>query len=266
MPALGLGTWRMGEDSSRRQDEVATLQLALELGLRLIDTAEMYGEGKAEELIGEALAKRRDEIFLVSKVYPHNASQKGMPLACERSLRRLRTERLDLYLLHWPGKIPLNETVEAFQKLQEAGKIRYYGVSNFDVGELKELWKIPGGDRVGTNQVLYNLTRRGIEWELAPWMRKQRIPIMAYSPIEQARLLSNPQFVTLAKKWSMTAAQLALAWLLNHQDVIAIPKTSNPERLKENAGALKKTLSREQLNELDCVFRPPDGPRPLEML
>src|SRR5882762_5549948 len=254
IPALGLGTWRMSENPSLRDSEIATLHLALDLGANVIDTAEMYGEGRAEVLIGEALADRRDEVFLVSKVYPHHASKKGPPVACAQSLRRLRTDHLDLYLLHWRGDIPLAETMEAFHALQQAGKIRYYGVSNFDLSDLQELWKGPGGQGIATNQLLYNLTRRGIEWDLLPWLRKHRIPVMAYSPIEQARLLSHAKHADLAKSWGMTPAQLALAWLLAKDDIIAIPKTSHPDRLRENVGALNHTLTRAQLKELDRLF------------
>ena len=186
VPALGQGTWKMAGDRGRRAEEIATLRLGLDLGLTLIDTAEMYGEGAAEELVGEAIAGRRDEVFLVSKVYPHNASRQGAIAACERSLKRLGTDRLDLYLLHWRGSMPLAETVEAFAALQKAGKIRHYGVSNFDAGDMEELWGVPGGPAVATNQVLYNLVRRDTEWDLLPWCRRHRVPLMAYSPIEQS--------------------------------------------------------------------------------
>jgi aldehyde reductase len=190
--ALGQGTWRMGEDRAIRAEEIATLRFGLDLGLTLIDTAEMYGEGRAEELIGEALKGRRDEAFLVSKVYPHNASRQGAVAACERSWRRLGTDRLDLYLLHWRGNVPFAETMEAFMALQRAGKIRHYGVSNLDLADMQELWSVPGGSAIATNQLLYNLARRGIEWDLLPWLRAHRIPVMAYSPIEQAKLVHNP--------------------------------------------------------------------------
>ena len=193
VPALGIGTWRYGEDPAKRADEIATLRLALDLGVTLIDTAEMYGEGRSEELIGEAIADRRSEAFLVSKVYPHNATRKGAIAACERSLGRLRTDVLDLYLLHWRANVPLEETMEAFTELQEAGKIRFYGVSNLDLGDMQELWEQPGGQDVQTNQLLYNLSRRGIEWDLLPWLRKRKVPVMAYSPIEQARLVEESQ-------------------------------------------------------------------------
>jgi diketogulonate reductase-like aldo/keto reductase len=266
LPALGQGTWNMGDNRDTRAEEIATLQLGLDLGLRLIDTAEMYGEGRSEELIAEAIAGRRDEAFLVSKVYPHNASRKGAVAACERSLKRLRTDRLDLYLLHWRGNIAFGETLEAFMALQKAGKIRHYGVSNLDLDDMKEWTSLPGGGAVAANQLLYNLTRRGIEWDLLSWMREKRIPVMAYSPIEQARLARNPKLKDFAKRHGMTPAQAALAWLLAKDDVIAIPKTSHRERVRENCGALEHKLSAEHLAELDKLFPPPTAPVPLEML
>ncbi|MSQ70216.1 MAG: aldo/keto reductase [Betaproteobacteria bacterium] len=266
VPAFGMGTWEMGNRASARSEELATLRLGLELGATLIDTAEMYGEGLAEELVGEAIAGRRDEAFLVSKVYPHNATRRGAIAACERSLHRLRTDRLDLYLLHWRGEVPLAETFEAFDELQRAGKIRHYGVSNFDVGDMREAMALRRGQAVQTNQVLYNLTRRGIEWALLPWQRERRIPVMAYSPIEQGRLPGKRRLVAFARDCGMTPAQVALAWLLAKLDVIVIPKTSSRLRLKENLGALEHALSEEQLIELDRMFPPPGGPGPLEML
>jgi len=266
VPALGQGTWCMGENRAARAEEIATLRLGLDLGITLIDTAEMYGEGKAEELIGEAIAGRRDEAFLVSKTYPHNATRKGAVAACERSLRRLRTDRIDLYLLHWRGSVPLAETMEAFMALQKDGKIRHYGVSNLDLDDMQELGSVPGGKGVATDQLLYNLARRGIEWDLLPWLRKRHIPVMAYSPIERASLARNSKLADFARRHGMTPAQAALAWLLAKDDIIAIPKTAHRERLKENAGALELTLSSEPLAKLDNLFPPPKGPRPLEML
>ena len=266
VPAFGLGTWYLGENRATRAEESATLRLGLDLGATLIDTAEMYGEGLAEELIGEVVGGRRDEAFLVSKVYPHNASRRGAVAACERSLRRLRTDRLDLYLLHWRGTVPLAETMEAFIALQRAGKIRHYGVSNLDLTDMQELWSVPGGPAVQTDQLLYNLTRRGIEWDLLPWLRERRIPVMAYSPIEQARLVRNPKLADFARRHRMTPAQAALAWLLANDDVIVIPRTGRRERLRENLGALDHQLTKAQLAELDRLFPPPAGPRPLEML
>jgi diketogulonate reductase-like aldo/keto reductase len=266
VPALGMGTWNMGDRPAARAEEIATLRLGLDLGLRLIDTAEMYGEGLSEALIGEAIAGRRDEVFLVSKVYPHNATRRGIAAACERSLQRLGTDRLDLYLLHWRGSVPLEETVQGLQALQREGKIRHYGVSNLDLSDMEELWEVPGGDAVAVNQLLYNLSRRGIEWDLLPWLRERRVPVMAYSPIEQARLLRHPKLVGFARDCGMTPPQVALAWLLARDDIIAIPKTGHRERLKENVGALSHTLTAEQLAALDDIFPPPKGPRALEML
>ena len=266
VPAFGMGTWNLGDDPAARAEEIATLRLGLDLGARLIDTAEMYGDGRSEELIAAAIAGRRDEVFLVSKVYPHNASAKGAPAACERSLRRLKTDRIDLYLLHWRGSVPLAETLEAFMRLKEAGKIRHYGVSNLDLGDMRELWQLPGGDGVATNQLLYNLARRGIEWDLLPWLRRRRVPLMAYSPLEQARLAGNRKLAGFAERHGMTPAQAALAWLLAQDDVIVIPKTGNRKRLNENFAALEHQLTEAQLAELDRLFPPPAGASSLEML
>ncbi|CAJ0738713.1 2,5-diketo-D-gluconic acid reductase B [Ralstonia edaphis] len=266
VPALGMGTWNMGDDRATRAEEIATLRLGLDLGLRLIDTAEMYGEGLSESLIGEAIAGRRDEVFLVSKVYPHNASRRGIAAACERSLRRLGTDWLDLYLLHWRGDVPFEDTLEGLQALQRDGKIRQYGVSNLDLSDMDEWWDTPGGDQTAVNQLLYNLSRRGIEWDVLPWLRERRVPVMAYSPIEQARLVRHPKLVRFAQESGMTPAQVALAWLLANDDIIAIPKTGHRDRLRENIGALSHTLTAEQLATLDSIFPPPKGPRALEML
>jgi diketogulonate reductase-like aldo/keto reductase len=266
VPALGLGTWRYGDRDVERQEEIATIQLALELGVTLIDTAEMYGDGRSEELIGEAIKGRRDEVFLVSKVYPHNASRDAAPRACEASLRRLGTDRLDLYLLHWRGDVPLAETIEAFQTLQQAGKIRHWGVSNLDTADMQELWDAPGGRGVQSNQILFNLLRRGIEWDLHTWLRERRIPVMAYSPLEQGKLVDHPGLIDFAGRVGMTPAQAALAWILANDDVIAIPKTSSRERLQELVAALDHPLETRQLEELDRLFPPPAGPQPLEMI
>jgi diketogulonate reductase-like aldo/keto reductase len=256
----------MGEDRATRAEEIETLRLGIDLGATLIDTAEMYGEGRAEELIGEAIAGRRNEVFLVSKVYPHNASREGAVAACDRSLRRLRTDRIDLYLLHWRGSVPLSETMEVFMALRQAGKIRYYGVSNLDIKDMQELWTVPGGSAVATDQLLYNLSRRGIEWDLLPWLRERHVPVMAYSPIGQAKLSSDRELANFARKYGMTPARIALAWLLASDDVIVIPKTSRRERLKDNLGALDHTLTPIQLAELDRLFPPPTRSQPLEML
>jgi len=264
--ALGLGTWRYGEDRALREEEIATVRLALDLGMSLIDTAEMYGEGLSESLIGEAIAGRRDQAFVVTKVYPHNASRKGAVAACERSLQRLRTDRIDLYLLHWRGNVPFAETMEAFESLQRAGKIRHFGVSNLDLDDMEELSEVPGGERVAVNQLLYNLTRRGIEFDLLPWLRQRGTPVMAYSPIEQARLLRNRKLTQFAKQAGMSPAQAALAWVLAQDGVIAIPKTSARVRLRENFAALEHPLSAAQLAELDRLFPGPSAAQPLEML
>lgn len=265
VPALGIGTWRMGEQRAARAEELATLKLALDLGVGLIDTAEMYGEGLAEELVGEALQGRRDEAFIVSKVYPHNADRRGCVAACERSLKRLRTDRLDLYLLHWRGQVPLAETLEAFTALRAAGKIRHFGVSNFDSADMQELAGLPGGAEVQADQVLYNPMERGAEWELLPWLGERGIAAMAYSPLDEGRLLRHPGFVALAKDIGMTPARLALAWLLSHDRIIAIPKTSQRARLKENAAALERRLTGEELAAVDKLFPAPRRKTALRM-
>jgi diketogulonate reductase-like aldo/keto reductase len=266
VPALGQGTWNIGDDPARRGEEIAALQRGVDLGLTLIDTAEMYGDGRSEQLVGEAIAGRRDAVFLVSKVYPHNASRRAMPRSCEASLRRLGVETIDLYLLHWPGSVPLAETVDAFEALQRAGKIRHWGVSNFDAEGMQELWDTPGGSAAQTNQVLYNLGERGIEWDLRPWLREQKLPLMAYSPFDQGRLLRQRGLAAFAKDRGMTPGQVALAWLLAQDGVIAIPKAGNRQRVEENAAALARPLSAADLQELDRLFPPPDGPTPLAML
>ena len=266
VPALGQGTWNMGDERETRAEEIGALRLGLDLGLNLIDTAEMYGEGKSEELVGQAIAGRRDDAFLVSKVYPHNASRKGAISACERSLKRLGTDRMDLYLLHWRGSIAFADTLEAFTALQKAGKIRHYGVSNLDIKDMRQLSTVSGASGVQTNQLLYNLTRRRIEFDLLPWMRERGMPVMAYSPIEQARLLSNPKLVAFTRRHGMTPSQAALAWLLSRDDVIAIPKASRPEHVQENAASLSIRLAPEQLSELDQIFPPPKKATALEML
>lgn len=266
IPVLGMGTWRMGENTRHRPDEIKALQYGLDIGFSLIDTAEMYGEGGAEEVIAQAIANRRAQVFLVSKVYPHNASIKGAIAACDRSLKRLKTDYLDLYLLHWRGSIPLTETLEAFQMLQQAGKIRSYGVSNFDVDDLAEASQLNGGNAIATNQVLYNLSRRGIEWNLLPWCRQQGIPIMAYSPIEQGRILNNRTLQAIAQQRGITTAQVALAWLLHQENVIVIPKSSRIEHLEQNHAAIDIKLSTEELDALDAALPPPTKPTALEML
>ena len=264
IPVLGQGTWRMGENSGRRLAEIAALRFGLDLGMTLIDTAEMYGQGSAEEIVAEAIHGKRAEAFLVSKVYPHNASLRGTAEACERSLRRLRTDYLDLYLLHWRGSIPLAETFESFQSLKASGKICDYGVSNFDEPDLQEASVIPGGDKIATNQVLYNLLRRGIEWDVLPWCLHRKIPVMAYSPFEQGRLLIKLK--PLAKRRGITPAQLALAWLLQKDGIIAIPKASSQQHARENRGALDIQLGEEEIAALDRMFPAPNRKTGLEVL
>jgi len=266
IPVLGQGTWYMGEDGRDRAREVAALRLGLDLGLTLIDTAEMYADGGAEEVVAEAIAGRRDEVFLVSKVLPQNASRRGTIAACERSLRRLGTDRIDLYLLHWRGSPDFGETVEAFDTLVRDGKIRHWGVSNLDLADMEELLEVPGGEAVQTDQLLYNLTRRGIEYDLKPWLRERGIPIMAYSPIEQGRMLRHAELRRVAERQNATPAQVALAWLLRQDGVIPIPKASSAEHVRENRAALDVRLTEEDLADLDRAFPPPRGPRPLEML
>jgi diketogulonate reductase-like aldo/keto reductase len=266
LSVLGLGTWGMGEARGRDPDVVAALRLGLDLGMTLVDTAEMYGEGGAEEVVGKAIAGRRDEVFLVSKVYPHNATRRGTVTACERSLKRLGTDRLDLYLLHWRGDVPLAETLDAFAALRQAGKIRRWGVSNFGMTDMAELWSLSGGTECAANQVLYNLSRRGIEWDLLPWCRERRVPVMAYSPIEQGRLLRQRTLGKVADRRGVTAAQVALAWLLARSPVIVIPKAADIGHVRQNRAALDLALAPEEFAELDRAFPPPDRAKPLEML
>lgn len=266
VPALGLGTWKMGDQPARRADEIAALRRGLDLGLTLIDTAEMYGEGAAERLVAEAIAGRRDEVFLVSKVYPHNASLKGTVAACERSLNRLGTDRIDLYLLHWRGQYLLADTVEAFEGLKAAGKIRHWGVSNLDMDDMAELSGVRGGGHVASNQVLYNLTRRGIEFDLLPWMQKRGIPVMAYSPVEQARLVNDRRLAALAAEHGTDAATLALAFVLDRDGVIAIPKSGRAAHVVANARALDLRLTDELRAGLDRLFPPPARAMPLETI
>lgn len=266
VPTLGQGTWYMGEDARQRRLEVEALQCGIELGMTLIDTAEMYADGGAEEVVGEALKGRRDGVFLVSKVLPYNASREGTIEACERSLKRLGTEAIDLYLLHWRGRYPLEETLSAFDQLQQAGKIGAWGVSNFDTDDLKELTAIPGGKAVATNQILYNLIRRGPEFDLMPWCAGQKIPLMAYSPIEQGRLLGNSVLHEIADEIGVSPAAVALAWTMRDGNVIAIPKTSKLSHVRENRNAVDLKLTEEQLTLLDRTFAPPTRKISLEML
>lgn len=265
MPVLGLGTWRMGESPRRRAEELDALKYGLDLGYSMIDTAEMYGDGGAEEIVGEAISGRAVRPFIVSKVYPHNASRAGTLAACERSLKRLRIERIDLYLLHWRGGARIEETFEAFHRLRDAGKIGDFGVSNFDAGDMEDAARLDKGLNA-SNQVLYCLSRRGPEFDLLPWMRKRSIPLMAYSPLDQGGLLRKAALKKLADGVGCTPAQLAIAWLLAQPGVVTIPKSSSRERVKENLGALEVKLSPQVLAELDRAFPPPKGRQPLEML
>ena len=267
VPALGIGTWNMGEARQQRADQIAALQMAVDLGMSVVDTAEMYGNGAAEQLVAEALGDRRGEIFLVSKVLPSHATRRGTISACEASLRRLKTDRLDMYLLHWRGSVPLEETLDAFTTLERDGKIRHWGVSNFDVDDMEELQaasKAPG--RVAINQVLYNLSRRGIERDLLPWCRTVGIPVMAYSPLEQGRLAKHKALQTIAARHRATAAQVALAWVLRQPGMMAIPKSGNVNRVRENRAALDIQLEAEDLARLDAAFPAPARKIPLEMI
>jgi diketogulonate reductase-like aldo/keto reductase len=263
---LGQGTWGMGENAGKRKQEIAALRLGLELGMSLVDTAEMYASGVAEEIVGEAFARQRDEVFVVSKVLPENATRRGTISACERSLKRLDTDRIDLYLLHWRGRPPLAETLEAFAALVRDGKIRAWGVSNFDADDMQELWRLEDGGAVATNQVLYNLSRRGIEFDLIPACRERKIPVMAYSPIEQGRLLRQRALKEIADRHRATPTQIALAWLLRQDGIIAIPKASTEAHVRENRAATDVQLTPDDLAALDRAFPPPTGPEPLAML
>lgn len=266
VPVLGQGTWMMGESRNSMSDEVAALRLGLDLGVSLIDTAEMYADGGSEEVVAEAISGRRDEVFLVSKVLPSNASRNGVLRACEASLKRLRTDRLDLYLLHWRGGVPLAETVDAFEQLARDGKIRHWGVSNFDADDMDELAGLPSGGACQANQVLYNLTRRGIEFDLLPQCRDLGMPVMAYSPVEQGALTRNPRLQVIAGRHGVTEAQVALAFVMAQPGVIAIPKATRLEHVRQNAAVRDIRLNSEDLAELDRLFPPPARKRPLEMI
>lgn len=264
VPVFGLGTWKMGEEPRRAAAEADALRLGLDLGATLIDTAEMYGD--AESVVGEAIARRRDSVFIVSKVLPSNASRAGTAAACARSLKRLGTDRIDLYLLHWRGGVPLGETVEAFETLKAAGKIRHWGVSNFDTDDMDELLAVAGGGECQTNQVLYNLSRRGPEFDLLPWCRQRRMPVMAYSPVEQGRLARSGKLEAIAERHHATPAQIALAWAVTQPGIIAIPKASQPQHVRQNIAALAIKLPDGDLAELDRAFAPPSRKQPLEMI
>ena len=265
--ALGQGTWHMGEHRGRRAAEADALRLGLDLGMSLIDTAEMYAEGGAEEVVGDAVAGRRAEAFIVSKVYPHNASRRGVAEACARSLRRMRIERIDLYLLHWRGRFPLAETVAGFEDLRAAGQIGAWGVSNLDAAELEELRGVPDGANCATDQVLYNPQARGIEFDLLPWCARHAMPVMAYSPVGQGgALLRAPSLAAIARRHGATPAQVAVAWSLRHPGVIAIPKSADPAHVRENAAAGALKLTEADFAEIDAAFPPPKRKQSLGML
>jgi diketogulonate reductase-like aldo/keto reductase len=264
VPVLGQGTWTMGADPRRRPREIAALRLGLDLGMTLIDTAEMYADGGAERVVAAAIAGRRDEVFLISKVLPEHAARRAAIAACERSLKRLKTDRIDLYLLHWREDTPLEQTLEAFTALARAGKIRYWGVSNFDVDDMKEVVRLPGGDAVAANQVLYNPKRRGIEYDLMPWSRRRHIPIIAYSPLDQGKLVRSRHLTRIAARLGASATQVALAWVLRRSGVIAIPKASSEAHVRENRAALDLRPGKAALAELDRAFPPPRRARALE--
>jgi diketogulonate reductase-like aldo/keto reductase len=266
IPSMGLGTWHMGERIGNPKTEVDALVRGLDLGAALIDTAEMYARGGAERVVGSAIKGRRDEVFIVSKILPHNASFDGTIRACENSLQRMEIESIDLYLLHWPGNHPLEYTVSAFEQLKTDGKIRHWGVSNFDTSDMQELYGIPEGKNCQINQVLYNLSRRGIEWDLLPWCRSMGLPIMAYSPIEQGRLLENKKLKALASEIGVSAAQLSIAWSIRNNDIITIPKASNLEHVSQNIDAWTIKLESAILDELDKLFEPPVRKKGLDIL
>lgn len=270
VPALGQGTWYMGENQNVRDQEIRALQLGIELGMKLIDTAEMYGSGQSEQLVGEAIKGRRDDVFLVSKVYPHNAGLDSISIACENSLKRLGTDRLDLYLLHWRGGIPLEETIEGMGRLQKEGKILRWGVSNFDIDDMEDLWELRGGSACATNQVLYHLASRGIEFSLMPWQRERKVPVMAYCPLAQGgslsrKLLNDPTLNEIAKERGAQPLQIALAWAIHSGQVIAIPKASQEQHVRENAAAAKIVLSEEELRKLEQAFPKPTIKVPLDI-
>ncbi|MCM2677236.1 aldo/keto reductase [Alkalicoccobacillus plakortidis] len=271
LPSIGQGTWLMGENISKKQDEIRALQLGLDLGLKVIDTAEMYGEGLSEQLVGEAIKGRRDEAFLVSKVYPHNAGFPSIIKSCENSLKRLETDAIDLYLLHWRGGVPLSETVEGMEKLKKDGKIKRWGISNFDTADMEELWALPDGENAQANQVLYHLGTRGIEFDLMPWQKQKQLPIMAYSPIahggrERERLLENSVIKEVATDYGVTPLQIALAWTVRSGDVLSIPKAVQAQHVRQNAEAMSIELSVETLKQLDAAFQPPKTKQPLDII
>jgi diketogulonate reductase-like aldo/keto reductase len=266
IPKLGQGTWEMGERPNARRAEIAALREGVDLGMTLIDTAEMYGDGESEKLIAEALGDRRDELFIVSKVYPHNGTQRGVQAACERSLKRLKTDRIDMYLLHWRGGEDLQGVVAGFESLRRDGKIRHWGVSNFDVDDLEELFSIPGGEGCATDQVLFNVARRGPEFDLLPFLRGRGMPLMAYSPVDHACLPAGGVLQDIASARGVSSFQIALAWVLQQDGVLAIPKAADIAHLRQNFAALEIVLSAEEVARVDAEFSPPRRKRALEML
>lgn len=266
IPALGMGTWKMGDDAARRDEEVAALRRGVELGMRVVDTAEMYAEGGAERVVGAALAGLRDQVFVVSKVYPHNAGRRAAIAACERSLERLGTDRIDLYLLHWRGSVPLAETVEAFERLRAQGKIRHWGVSNFDVDDMVELAALDPQGRCCANQVYYSASQRGVEHDLAPWLAARSIALMAYCPLDEGKLVAHPVLAAIGRRHGASAAQVALAWLLARPGVVAIPKAARVAHVESNHAAAALRLSAQDLTEIDRAFPPPRGKRPLAIV
>lgn len=266
VPVLGQGTWNLGDSSAKRDEEIATLRRGVECGMTLIDTAEMYGDGRSEKLVGEAIAGLREQVFLVSKVLPSNASLEGTVRACEASLKRLRVETLDLYLLHWRGRFPLEETVKAFERLIEQGKIRAWGVSNLNVEDMEELFRVPGGKACAVNQVLYNPEHRGVEFDLLPWCERHSVTVMAYSPVGQGgKLLRSAALREAAKKHGVSPAQAALSWCLR-QPVIAIPKASSAKHVEENAAAAGLRLDSEDLAAIEQAYPAPKRKQPLDMI
>lgn len=267
VPAIGQGTWKIGEGERPAKVEADALRLGIDLGMTLIDTAEMYGDGASEEVVAQAIAGQRDRVFLVTKIYPHNASRTGVPAACARSLKRLGTDVIDLYLLHWRGGTPLAETVAAFETLREQGKIRAWGVSNLDPGDMRELRGVPNGANCAANQVLYSPEHRGIEFDLLPWQAEQGIPLMAYSPVGQGgRLLRHPSLAAMAKRHNATPAQIAIAWGLRHPHVVSIPKAGDPAHVRQNAAAADIALTPQDLAEIDAAWPPPKRRTNLAML
>lgn len=271
LPAIGQGTWYMGEKQSIQEEEVRALRSGIELGMTVIDTAEMYAEGGAEVVTGKAISGLRDEVFLVSKVYPHHADRKQMVTACERSLTRLGTDRLDLYLLHWRGGVPLEETVQGLEQLKQSGKILRWGVSNLDTRDMQELWSLPEGSQCMVNQVLYNATSRGIEYDLLPWMRERSVPVMAYCPLAQggrlrSELLEHPVIQEIAQDRGVTTSQIALAWVIRDGDVLAIPKAVQLNHVADNAAAVNIVLTQEERTRLDEAFPAPKGKVPLDIV